>query len=117
MEKHLSTLSDAFCGAYAENDCFTLHICVDFLLALHEDFRQLKDRLQENLINTIKQLFCVADFAEGMLFCSFAQLEQEIIESTYDNRPFSEKKLFFYTPIQNTSLEAKLMNYLVNEFG
>ena len=62
MDRHLSTLSEAFCAAYGEGDCFTMKLCVDF--HFQEDAK-LED--QETLLNAIKQLFCVADFAEGNL--------------------------------------------------
>ena len=64
-ERHLTALSDAFCGAYAENDCVTLKLCIDFVKELSEDLTQQKDQMREKLMHIIKQLFCAADFSEG----------------------------------------------------
>ena len=64
-ERQLSVLSDAFCGAYAENDVITLKLCIDFIKDLSEDLGQQKDQLREALMHNIRQVFCVADFAEG----------------------------------------------------
>ena len=58
-------LSDAFCGAYAENDCVTLKLCIDFVKELSEDLTQQRDQMREKLMHIIKQLFCAADFSEG----------------------------------------------------
>jgi len=74
-ERHLTALSDAFCGAYAENDCVTLKLCIDFVKELSEDLTQQRDQMREKLMHIIKQLFCAADFSEGtleangLLFC------------------------------------------------
>jgi len=62
-ERHLTALSDAFCGAYAENDCVTLKLCIDFLNELSEDLTQQRDQMREKLMHIIKQLFCAADFS------------------------------------------------------
>lgn len=68
VERHLSTLSDAFCAAYSEADCFTMRLCVDFL----QDFQKqtsadvAEEKPQnEAVMDVIRQLFCIADFSEG----------------------------------------------------
>ena len=61
VERHLSTLSDAFCAAYSEADCFTMRVCADFL----QDFQQTSNAVQDQLMDVIRQLFCIADFSEG----------------------------------------------------
>ena len=67
-ERHLTALSDAFCGAYAENDCVTLKLCIDFVKELSEDLTQQRDQMREKLMHIIKQLFCAADFSEGNIY-------------------------------------------------
>ena len=69
-ERHLTALSDAFCGAYAENDCVTLKLCIDFVKELSEDLTQQRDQMREKLMHIIKQLFCAADFSEGKYLCN-----------------------------------------------
>ena len=64
-ERHLSTISDAFCTAYAENDCLSLQLCIDFLKDISKDLIGQQDKLRENVMQIIKQVFCAADFAEG----------------------------------------------------
>lgn len=71
-ERHLSTLADAFYAAYSENDCLSLQLCVDFLQDIASDLRDQQEKLREVLMQIIKQLFCVADFAEGKDFLHFS---------------------------------------------
>ena len=68
-ERHLSTLSDAFCAAYAENDVVGLQLCIDFLkvLDLKAVMTSSAAASKEKLMSVIKQLFCIADFSGGDL--------------------------------------------------
>ena len=69
MERHLSTLSDAFYAAYSEADCFTMRLCVDFLQDFHTQTNpEEQPQPQNELMEVIKQLFCIADFSEGIHF-------------------------------------------------
>lgn len=62
-QRHLSTIADAFYAAYSEKDCLSLELCIDFLQDIASDLKDQK--LREALMQIIKQLFCVADFADG----------------------------------------------------
>ena len=69
-ERHLSTLSDAFCTAYAENDVVGLRLCIDFLKVLDLKATVMTSSAaasKEKLMSVIKQLFCIADFSGGDL--------------------------------------------------
>ena len=67
---HLTTLSDAFCAAYAENDVVGLQLCIDFLKVLDLKATVMTSSAaasKEKLMSVIKQLFCIADFSGGDL--------------------------------------------------
>ena len=71
VDRHLTNIADAFSAAYSEADTFSLQLCIDFLADIEIEISQ--ENLQNQLMQHIKQLFCIADFsadheANGLLF-------------------------------------------------
>ena len=92
VERHLSTLSDAFCAAYSEADCFTMRLCVDFL----QDFQKQTStdvveekptQNEEALMDVIRQLFCIADFSEGKRIPHYSKSQIFIQKFNFDKTP------------------------------